>query len=735
MGDFPGGIWLVELSELSNPSFVNQAIATTLRLHKKPGRPLIETLADFLKSKRVLLVLDNCEHLIDACAQVCRTLLLSCPDLQILATSREPLQIPGEISWQVGPLSLPDADFLPSSEDALQYAAIQLFVDRARSISPDFSITQHNVSEVVEVCRRLDGIPLALELAAAWVNVLSIGQINERLNESLLFLVRNSRMIPARQQSLRAVLEWSYSLLSEKEKVLFRRLALFISDFSLEAAEAICAGEGLEQKEILSLLSQLVRKSLVWIDQESTPRKRFRLLEVVRQYSREQWSASESTSALSDRFLDYYLALSEKAASEFTGPRQANWVIVLEQELSHLRTALRLSQEQPDRVEKGLRLTNALLQFWQLRGYLSEGSRWLEELLACSSGGPTLVKANALDSASFLVFFLEDYDRATSLAEEAREMYQMLGHYDGVASMINQLAFISLALGNYEQANIHAGQCLAVLEEKEIDDPMLKAAVLLCIGDIAFFQQDMARAVSSTQDGLKLCRDMGNRWAAARRLARLGQFSAIQGHFSDALEYLEEGLTLAQDAGDKWSVVWNLAALGEVAAELNQIETAARLLAGAQTILEVFATRLRPVDRVLYENCEDVVKARLGEQRYQAIGVETHSLTFEQIIEFALADTAQMKFDLLWKAGERPVYSSTPRQQLKAKYRGLTAREREVATLVAQGKSNAAIAAELFVGIRTVEAHITRILTKLNFTSRTQIAGWAIHKGLAPPPE
>lgn len=733
--EFPGGIRLVELSEISNPSFVPQAIATTLGLYQEPGKSIIETLVNFLKSSRVLLVLDNCEHLLEACAQVAQTLLFSCPHVQILATSRQSLQISGEISWQVGPLSLPDSNLSLSPQEAMQYTAVQLFVDRARSISPTFAITQHNVFEIAQVCRRLDGIPLAIELAAAWANVLSIAQIDKHLDESLPFLVWDHHTVPARQQSLRAVLDWSYGLLSEKERVLFRRLALFISDFSLTAVEAICVGDGLEEHEILSLLSQLVRKSLVWVGQQNGQEKRFRLLEVVRQYSLEKCSAFGDTSAVSDRFLDYYLALSEKAVSEFSGPRQVKWVSVLEQELNHFRTALNMSQEQPNRVERGLRLANALIQFWQLRGYLSEGARWLEELLACSSGEPTLLRANSLDNASFMVFFQEDYDRASALAEEALEIYQKLDDYDGVASIINQLAFISLALGDYEQANVYAGQCLAVLEEKEIDDPMLKASVLLCIGDTAFFQKDMARAVSSAQAGLKLCRDMGNRWATARRLARLGQLSSIQGHFRQALEYLEEGLTLSRDAGDKWSLVWNLAALGEVAAELDQMENAARFLTGAGAILEVFATRLRPVDRVLYENCEGVVKAQLGEQRYQAIGRETHSMTLEQIVEFAVAYAGQMRSDPLWEAGERPMHSSTPRQQLKAEYSGLTAREREVAALVAQGKSNAAIAKELFVGIRTVEAHITRILTKLNFTSRTQIAGWAIHKGLAPPPK
>ncbi len=733
--NFPDGIWLVELSELSDPSLLPQTMAGILGLHKEPGVPLLETLISFFKQKHSLVVLDNCEHLIEACAHVSQALLVSCPQLKILATSREPLQVPGEVSWQVLPLSLPESDHRLTPQEALQFEAVQLFVERARSALPAFIITTQNTTEIVQLCRRLDGIPLALERAAAWINVLTVSQINERLDQSLQFLVRGSRTVPLRQQTLKAAFDWSHNLLTEKEKVLFRRLALFVSDFSLSAAEGICSEAGLSVNEILSLLSQLAGKSLLLIEEKDSQRKRFRMLEVIRQYSLEKLRAKEEEAYVTDRFLDYYLALVEKANSEIFGPQQGKWIPFLEQDISHLRTALRLSQKHPEQMEKGLRLASNLAQFWQLRGYLSEGAKWLEELLACTSDEPTLVRAQALEHASFLAFMLEDYDRATALTQEGREIYQMLSNADGVAYMINQLAFIALALGNYDQSNAFSDECLALLKENEINNPMVIASVLLCKGDVAFFQKDMESAVSFVKHSLELCQKMQNQWAIARRLARLGQFSYLQGHFKQALEYFKEGLTSARNSGDKWGMIWNLAGIGELAAELGKIERAARLLTGAQAILEVFSTRLRPVDRVLFENCETAVQAALGERIYQEIRSEMHERTLEQIVEYGFTSLGQMESDSLQETRVRAFRSMTPLQETKQKYGGLTAREREVATLVAQGKSNSVIAEELFVGVRTIEAHITSILTKLNFSSRTLLAGWAIKKGLASPPE
>jgi predicted ATPase/DNA-binding CsgD family transcriptional regulator len=730
---YPGGVWLVELGELSDPSFIQQAIVTTFGLYKEPGKPLMETLVAVLKPKRLLLVLDNCEHLIEACAQVSQTLLSSCPLMQILATSRESLQIPGEISWQVLPLSLPGSELHLSPQVVLQYTAIQLFVDRARAILPSFSVTKENVSEVVQVCRRLEGIPLALELAAAWVNVLPIDQISERLGNSLQFLVRGGRTAPLRQQTLRATLDWSFDLLSEKEKALFWRLALFVSDFSLSAAESICFGNGLEKNEILGLLSQLVSKSLLRMDREDSQEKRFRLLEVVRQYSLEKLSASKDEEFVKDSFLDYYLTISEMAKLEFVGPQQGKWVTILEQELSHLRTALHLSQEQPGWTVKGLRLMSALDQFWQLRGYLSEGSKWLEELLLCKSDTPPQVEAAALFSAGFLAYFLEDYDRSNTLITEARDIYQQLGDDRNIAHMIINLASNAEAVEDFAQSKSLAEQSLAMFEE--MGESMGIAIALFCLGDVAYLQKDLVKAESSFHESLEFCRKIGNQWAASRRLARLGQISCLQGHFRRALEYLDEGLVTARDAGDKWGMVMNMAGMAELVSSQGKPERTARLLAGSQAIFEVFSTNRRPIDRALYENCENAVKTQLGDPVYQAICSEMHSKTPEQIVEYALAGPDRIDSDSLLEPNARPFHSLTPLQESKAKYGGLTARERQVAMLVAQGKSNASIAEELFVGVRTVEAHITRILTKLNFTSRTQIAGWAIHRGLASPPE
>ncbi len=390
--EFPNGVWLVELAALSDPALVPHTIASALRIREASGSPMLATLLDYLQYKKLLLMLDNCEHLIEACAHLAEAMLRACPDLRILATSREPLGVPGELAWRVPSLSLPEPGWLPSPETLMKYGAVRLFIERAAVGQPTFTLTPQNSVPVATVVQRLDGIPLAIELAAARVQGLSVEQIARRLDDLFRLLTRGSRTSPPRHQTLQGVLDWSYHLLSEAEQMVLRRLAVFAGGWTLEAAEEVCGG-GVEF-DVLDLLTQLVFKSLVLMD-ERGGEVRYRFLETVRQYSWNKLSSSGEIAKLRERHRDSSLRLVERAEVELQGPNQRMWLERLETEHDNLRAALEWSLTEGGGAEPGLRLAGCLWRFWHERGYWSEGRRWLEAALERSSTS-TASRAKAL---------------------------------------------------------------------------------------------------------------------------------------------------------------------------------------------------------------------------------------------------------------------------------------------------------------------------------------------------
>ncbi len=452
LDEFPDGVWLVELAALLDPVLIPQIVASTLGMREEPVSPdegssvmsvgpsrdraLLAKLMDYLQPRHLLLILDNCEHLIAACAQLSETLLRACPNLRILATSREALGIAGETAWRVSSLSLPDLRKLPLAEGLREYEAIRLFIDRAKSTLPTFGVTNQNGPTVTQICQRLDGIPLAIELAAARVKVLSVEQLAVRLDDRFRLLTGGSRTALPRQQTLRAAIDWSYELLSKKERVLLRRVSVFVGGFSLEAVEAVCVGKGIEASEALDLLTHLVDKSLVVVE-EQLGETRYRLLDTVRQYSREKLLESKEASAVRKRHRDWYVKLAERAEPEMHGPNQVIWLERLETEHDNLRAALEWSLGGGE-TEAGLRLAGAIWDFWRLHGYLSEGRRWLEGFLSRSSGVSTPARVKALQAAATLGLFQCDFERATTLSEECLTLSRELGDKEGIAfSLIN----------------------------------------------------------------------------------------------------------------------------------------------------------------------------------------------------------------------------------------------------------------------------------------------------------
>jgi predicted ATPase/DNA-binding CsgD family transcriptional regulator len=717
------GVWLVDLAGLTNPELVPQAVASALGLRETPERPPLETLVAYFQTGRRLLVLDNCEHLLQACTRLAQVLLAACPDLCILATSREPLHIAGEVVRPVPPLSLPDPERLPSPENLLQYEAAKLFVDRAQSVYPAFTLTPDNAPTVAQVCHRLDGLPLALELAAARVKVLSVAQILQRLDDSFRLLV-GAPTAPARQQTLAATLDWSHDLLSGAETVLFRRLAVFAGGFSLTAAEGMCAGDGLDPAELLNLLSGLVDKSLVTVERGEGPERRYRLLETVRQYARQKLQAAGEDANLADRHLRWYLEWAEQAEPYLWGSAEPALLEQMQAHQDDLRAALQWALE-TGHGEEALRLASALNWFWYVRAQLHEGRHWLERALAQGESTSTLSRARALQAAGSLAVLQCDYNQSTALLEEAVGLHSELGNDAQAAWSLSQLGLANLCLGRYDQAEQRLEQSMSAFQA--VDDDVGAAIVLLYHGLTACHQGDYERATALLQAGLPALREMDDAMSVARALIGLGTAARHQGDPDRARNLFGEALHTAHDTGARLEVAQSLEGLAGVARTQGHLHRAARLFGAADAQRQTIGADPPPGTRADYDRDLAAIHTQLGEESFTAAWTEGRALSLEEAIAFATTPAPA-------REPTPKAQPLTPLQAAKERYGGLTRRQRQVAALVAQGKRNQTIADELVVTVRTVEAHITHILRTLGFSSRTQIATWAVDQGLAEPP-
>ena len=491
-GAYPDGVWLVELASLTEGRLVPQQVASVVGIREQPNRSFTETLADALRNKTMLIILDNCEHLVDAAAHLVDVLLASCPRLRIMATSQEALGTTGELRWSVPSLSVPDIQRPPTLGELETYESAQLFAERARQRNPSFELTASNAESVSQVCRQLEGIPLAIELAAARMEALSAKPLASRLHASLKLLSRGERTAEPRHRSLRATLEWSHELLGEHEQAHFRRLSVFAGGWTLEAAEEVCSGEGIEEGEVLDLLSELVERSLVVTEAGDEEALRYRMLELVRQYAREELEESGESEGLRSRHAGYYLALAEGEDAQDADPgvrrpRPVAWLRQMEAEHANFRVALGWSLDgdaghpegftEPERgrVEVGLRLATALFWFWQTHDYQTEGRSYLERALSNSSGTTTAprLRARALDAAGGIAGFQGDYGAAKALLEEGLALYRQLGDKEGIASALTDLGMIAVG-GQRDDIPLSA-----VMEELRGLKPTLKSRYTL----------------------------------------------------------------------------------------------------------------------------------------------------------------------------------------------------------------------------------------------------------------
>jgi predicted ATPase/class 3 adenylate cyclase len=557
---FTQGAWLVELVSLSEPALVPQSFATALGLREEKGRTILAALTNHLIDKNLLLVLDNCEHLIDACAQLVNVLLRSCPKITILATSREALGIAGETAYRVPSLSLPDTKRSMTIEALTQYEAVRLFVDRAATIQPSFTVTHHNAPAVAQICHRLDGIPLAIELAAARVKVLSVDQIAQRLDDRFRLLTGGSRTALPRQQTLQALIDWSYDLLSERERALLRRLSAFAGGWTLEAAESICVGDGIGTGEILDVMTRLVDKSLVVVE-ELDGVARYRMLETIRQYARDRLLESRESADYRGKHLDWYLNLAEETDQKLYGAEQLKWLNRLDAEHENLRIALAWSLETA--AEKGLRLGVALSDFWTMRGYWFEAGEWLTKLLALPDGAQARVpRAKALAAAAFRANAQGNIARARAMLEESLGIWRQLGNQIGIAQTLDELGYLALNENDCERATTFHKESLALSREPGHQAGIARA--LAGLGNVARAQNDWSKAASLYSESLVLRRGLGHKGEIVRLLWHLGRVAEYSGDYARAHGYFEESLATSREQGDTHLTAWSLRFLGHL---------------------------------------------------------------------------------------------------------------------------------------------------------------------------
>ncbi len=538
---FDHGVWFVELAPLADPELIPQTILSAIGISEQPGKMSIEVLKEYLHEKKLLIILDNCEHLIDASAEVANTLLNAAPGLKILASSREALGVKGELSYPVPSLSLPDPKHLPVIEQLSQYEAVRLFIDRALLVAPHFIVDKDNAPFIAQICYRLDGIPLAIELAAARIKMMSIEQISQRLDDRFRLLTGGARTSLPRQQTLRALIDWSYDILTENERLLLRRLSVFAGGWTLEAAEEICAGHGIETYDILDLLTQLVNKSLVVVIEHSQSEETlYRMLETIRQYAREKLLEARGGEQTRDQHLFFFTALAEKAEAELFTSRSVFWTNRLRREQDNIRAALAWSLER--NVEVGLRLASAQVRYWVDSGSVQDGSEWLSQLLDQSDAFISMpTRAKALNAHGVLSIYNGRNIEGMRLAEEGLSLFRQLGDRKGEAFSLYGLSVFYTFTSDLRKGRLFANESLEIY--KELGDKAGIAEILTFMGAVGI-NKDYQQARSSLEEGLALYRELGAQDRIAWSLSLLGRLEMWNGDFILARKTLEEALAI-----------------------------------------------------------------------------------------------------------------------------------------------------------------------------------------------
>jgi predicted ATPase/tetratricopeptide (TPR) repeat protein len=589
--EFPDGAWFVELADLQQPDLVISRVAAALGVSEEPGRPLLETLADVLRRRRLLLALDNCEHLIDACAEVSRQLLASSPGLRLLITSREPLRVAPETVWRVPPLSAMSASRGPQA--AHHNEAIRLFADRAAASCPGFAVGPGNVMAVAAICRALDGLPLAIELAAAWVRVLSVDQICARLGNRFALLTTGDRSASPRQRTLRATIEWSYALLTDAERTLFRRLSVF-AGWSLEMAEQVCADDDIPAADVLDLTAALVDKSLVVLEPEALGQARYRMLDTIREYAALRLAETGESPRFELALRDYILRTAEQSLAIGMAQVPVPWAERVECSRRYHVDEGNISQVLTwclahDDTATGLRICVAVSPRWLVWGTFAEGGEWLAAFLDSDGPAPPQIWGAALVARGQLAL-ASDRAAAEALAEHGLALCRDVGEKFWAATALNLLSEIALQTGRADEAVARADQALAVAQDA--GDGWNEGYALGTRAAIAARAGHLREAEQLASASVAVMRQIDQQWGVARVLLGLGDLARLSHHPGEAHDRYVEALAILEEIGARPEIARCLAGLGRVAMDLGSLEQARRHLTKSIELSQATGTRV-----------------------------------------------------------------------------------------------------------------------------------------------
>jgi predicted ATPase len=638
--EFPDGVFFVPLAPLTDPALVPSAIAEAVGVREEGGQPLRERLQAVLATKLLLLVLDNVEHLI-AAAPVVGALLGACPGLKVLATSRIPLRLRGEQEVAVPPLGLPRRKPPPPPEQLSQYEAVRLFIARAQAVKADLTISNETAPAIAEICWRLDGLPLAIELAAARIRMLSPQAMLSRLEQRLPLLTGGARDLPARQQTLRNTIAWSYDLLSSEEQALFRRVAVFAGGASFEAVEAVANPDG--QLDVFGGLERLVEHNLLRQEEGLEGEPRFSMLETIREFGLDQLQASGEVEEIRQGHATFFLRMAETADPELMGREQALWLNRLETEHDNFRVALGWALDHAS--ETALRLAGNLWYFWLIHGHLAEGRGRLERALARSAGIPAAVRAKALEGAGELARQQGALQEAVSRCEAALALYRELGNQRGMGIVLSDLSLVARHSGDVDRAVAMVEEAEAIFRSQ--GDAWGLACVLINRGALAHQHEDYDRAEALYEEALRLARQIGDLASTAIALANLGQLALARRNEQRAATLYEEGVRLAWELGDQHSLAVSLEGFAALAMRGGSWERSARLLGTAEALRERAGAAIDAIDLPLRETTLEVVRRQLGDTRFDSVRESGRTLSLEEAVAegLALADELANSLD------------------------------------------------------------------------------------------
>jgi non-specific serine/threonine protein kinase len=711
---FADGVWLVELAGLQDAPLVPQTVAAALGVQDRAASRPLQTLSDFLADRQLLLVLDNCEHLVQACAVLADALLRSCPGVRIIATSRQPLGIAGEQVLAVPPLSVPGLTESRSPGGIAQYGAVSLFVARAAAVRPAFAIDSSNQSTVAQICRRLDGIPLAIELAVGRLRALSLDQLLGRLDDRYRLLTGGSRTALPRQQTLRALIDWSFELCSASEQLSWARLSVFAEGFDLAGAEWVCSGGDIAIDDVLDLLSALVDKSIV-IAEERDGSVRYQLSETLREYGRDRLAELDQTTVRA-RHRDWCRDLIERAEAGWFGPNQVELFARLRLEHANLRAALSFCLTESGESDIGLAMAGALRFYWLMTGMLVEGRHWIDGLLAVPGNtGPVRLKALHVDA--HLAIVLNDLPAARLLLDEAQTLASQLEDPSGSAYVTQVRGLASLFQGDPAGATVllqRAGE-----EHRAIGDQAAAAYDQIQLALASVLLGDDRKAVGLIEDSLAATEGRRESWITSLALFALGVEACREGDHQRAASAERRSIRLRLPLYDRRNIGLNFEVLAWSAAAEGEGDRAARLFGAAQAVQQAVGTSLAALGHLarLHDHYEPVARRAIGDAAFERSRDRGLQLGFNEAVAYALGEP------------ELPAKAPGPKPAVVG---SLTRRELQIAELIARGLSNKDIASTLVIAQRTAEGHVEHILYKLGFTSRTQVAAWVAERRSMP---